>query len=733
MLLADQSSLQGPKIHELSLENLKTINRDEALRTVDAPAVFHERAKLVLEANGLLSSPVSFKVSQSDTSDDTHETTPSSIEHEIDASPASTISAAVDFARASSLSDALPAPQSTNSQTPDLRDQAPESIDPHTADRRFVVHYDARAPLPHSMTMDTTGPPDAPDASWQHEARAAEAKPVVPVAPVSSQASEVAPFVPSAAPQAASTVNPHPATTLNHRRYTAPISTLRDQLKDVNDRQEFSDAARATQNTPLLRQSFDIKNRSTFPNDRQSSTSSWRPRGRASLDNYTRHDSAASEINRMRSLLMLKRKKKKRDILDDDRVLVGNKISEGHANFVMAYNMLTGIRVAVSRCLGIMKQLQDEDFTSTKKLLFSMDGSELTPSSKYDFKFKDYSPMVFRELRSIFGLDQADYLVSITGKYILSELGSPGKSGSFFYYSRDYRFIIKTIHHSEHKQLRRVLKDYYEHAKLNPNTLISQFYGLHRVKIPAFGANGSTVGGSRKVHFLVMNNLFPPHRDIHIKYDLKGSTWGRVTHLAHYDDPKKQQEELAAHTLKDLNFLERKDSIKFGPLKQQLFFKQLEADVKLLKKINVMDYSLLLGIHDAKCGNTLTNERMKKLTVFDPKLDNKADVISTNPRDLDRVVDLPTNVFPGRSQYVFYGHDGGIRSTNEDNEPLNEIYYLGIIDCLTNYSVKKRLETFWRSLSHARLTISAVPANEYGDRFLAFIKKGVKTPKKKTS
>ena len=26
-----------------------------------------------------------------------------------------------------------------------------------------------------------------------------------------------------------------------------------------------------------------------------------------------------------------------------------------------------------------------------------------------------------------------------------------------------------------------------------------------------------------------MNNLFPPHRDIHLKYDLKGSTWGRNT------------------------------------------------------------------------------------------------------------------------------------------------------------------------------------------------------------
>ncbi len=68
-------------------------------------------------------------------------------------------------------------------------------------------------------------------------------------------------------------------------------------------------------------------------------------------------------------------------------------------------------------------------------------GNELTPSAKYDFKFKDYAPWVFRELREdCFQLDPADYLLSLTAQYILSELGSPGKSGSFFYFSRDYRF-----------------------------------------------------------------------------------------------------------------------------------------------------------------------------------------------------------------------------------------------------------------------------------------------------
>jgi 1-phosphatidylinositol-4-phosphate 5-kinase len=46
------------------------------------------------------------------------------------------------------------------------------------------------------------------------------------------------------------------------------------------------------------------------------------------------------------------------------------------------------------------------------------------PSSKYDFKFKDYCPWVFRRIRECFHVDSGDYLLSLTGKYVLSELGS---------------------------------------------------------------------------------------------------------------------------------------------------------------------------------------------------------------------------------------------------------------------------------------------------------------------
>ncbi|KAI1080978.1 SAICAR synthase-like protein [Whalleya microplaca] len=427
-------------------------------------------------------------------------------------------------------------------------------------------------------------------------------------------------------------------------------------------------------------------------------------------------------------------KKKKREEEDDDRVLVGTKVDENHANWTTAYNMLTGIRVSVSRTNAKLdRPLTDADFEAKQKSTFDIAGNELVPSAKYDFKFKDYAPWVFRHLRALFRLDPADYLMSLTGKYILSELGSPGKSGSFFYFSRDYKYIIKTIHHAEHKFLRKILKEYYTHVTDNPNTLLSQFYGLHRVKMP-YG---------KKIHFVVMNNLFPPHRDIHTTFDLKGSTVGRDY----------QEENLAKNpraTLKDLNWLRRKRHLELGLQKKRLFLQQLERDVRLLQKLKIMDYSLLIGIHDLQKGNE-ENLRDKTLQVFNPGGDGPSEdgfdpssVLMRTPsklenarkaRELRQMIKaerpipmgqtssrMPDELQEGQSRGgMFYNDDGGIRATHENNDPADEIYYLGVIDCLTHYGVIKKIEHFWKGLSSDRTQISALPPEEYGDRFIKFM------------
>ncbi|KAF2849350.1 SAICAR synthase-like protein [Plenodomus tracheiphilus IPT5] len=465
-------------------------------------------------------------------------------------------------------------------------------------------------------------------------------------------------------------------------------------------------------------------------------------------DEVTQDEDAERWAEHIRQKRASKRKRKEDE--DEDRVVVGTKVDQHHVNWVTAYNMLTGIRFTVSRTNAKMdRDLTDADFEAKHKFSFDMyvpvgfpffvkhllefsfasTGNELTPSAKYDFKFKDYAPWVFRHLRSTFKLDPADYLVSLTSKYILSELGSPGKSGSFFYFSRDYKYIIKTIHHAEHKFLRKILKDYYNHVQENPNTLLSQFYGLHRVKIP-YG---------RKIHFVVMNNLFPPHRDIHRTFDLKGSTIGR-------DFKEENLEANPRATLKDLNWLRRDQHLEFGPTKKKMFIEQMQKDVKLLQRLHIMDYSLLIGIHDLEKGNE-ENLRDKTLKVFSPGGEEAPDLqpnqlmrtpskleSARKARELRQMVKtqkpvpmdqtsskMPDELEDAKRNFYFYSDDGGFRATHEDDAPGEEIYYLGIIDCLTHYSFIKRMEHFFKGLANTESQISAIPPERYGDRFVKFI------------
>lgn len=514
-------------------------------------------------------------------------------------------------------------------------------------------------------------------------------------------------YHPPAPPTASGSLQPPPGTGIKHRHtLEVPKATSARGSRDGNETGYSSGRFSPTTMTPGARRtSLSLVRRNTR------SLHSEVPR-----DEVIPDEDALRWAEAYRQKRASKRKRIEKE--DDDRVLVGTKVDENHANWVTAYNMLTGIRVSVSRTNAKLdRPLTDADFEAKQKSTFDMyvftslekhylanfsqlssAGNELVPSAKYDFKFKDYAPWVFRHLRALFRLDPADYLMSLTGKYILSELGSPGKSGSFFYFSRDYKYIIKTIHHSEHKFLRKILKDYYQHVTDNPNTLLSQFYGLHRVKMP-YG---------KKIHFVVMNNLFPPHRDIHETFDLKGSTIGR-------DYKEDDLGKNPRATLKDLNWLRRHRHLELGMEKKRLFLDQLHKDVRLLQRLKIMDYSLLVGIHDIRRGNE-ENLRDKTLQVFSPGGDKHEDseppsVLMRTPsklesqrkaRELRQMIKaerpvpmgqtasrMPDELDEGHNRpgFVFNQDDGGFAATHEDNSPGDEVYYLGVIDCLTHVSL----------------------------------------------
>ena len=70
---------------------------------------------------------------------------------------------------------------------------------------------------------------------------------------------------------------------------------------------------------------------------------------------------------------------------------------------------------------------------------------------------------------------------------IFSAGESAGASGSFFFFSKDKTFLIKTINQSEKKLLYSILNGYVSHLQRNPNSLIARIYGVYTIKSSSFG------------------------------------------------------------------------------------------------------------------------------------------------------------------------------------------------------------------------------------------------------
>ncbi len=229
--------------------------------------------------------------------------------------------------------------------------------------------------------------------------------------------------------------------------------------------------------------------------------------------------------------------------------------------------------------------LTGDDFQDGEKALFKgrPNGREkikTPPHQMRDFKFKDYAPKVFFSIRKLYNIDTADYMLTLAGNFQYLEFISNSKGGSFFFYTYDKKFMIKTISKEEAKFLRKILPAYYLHILKYPDTLINRFYGMHRVKPHA----------KDEFRFLVMGSVFYTNLPIHVVFDLKGSTLGREC-----SEKEKKTRELPI--LKDNDFTEMKQTINLGKTLADKFSAQIEADSKLLSELGIMDYSLLVGIH----------------------------------------------------------------------------------------------------------------------------------------
>merc|ERR1711871_68869 len=184
-------------------------------------------------------------------------------------------------------------------------------------------------------------------------------------------------------------------------------------------------------------------------------------------------------------------------------------------------------------------QLRMTDFMAVDKYIFPLSVSSMNSN----FKFKDYAPLAFRKLRNFWGVEKYEYLLSLCppDQGFINFI-SNSKSGQYFFFSHDMKYMIKTLSDEECKFLRRILPHYVRHMTTNPNSLINRYYGLHRVKMPHI---------RRKLHFVVMNNIFLTPKPIHTKYDLKGATY----HGRYVTTAKIASKTSSSSVRKDLNWL----------------------------------------------------------------------------------------------------------------------------------------------------------------------------------
>ena len=289
----------------------------------------------------------------------------------------------------------------------------------------------------------------------------------------------------------------------------------------------------------------------------------------------------------------------------------------------------------------------------------------------------EYFADKFDELRKNDGITDDIMIKSfspIKNKSAIDKMGeSKGRSGSFFFYSHDRKFIIKTITNEEKETMDKILVNYYNYMKSFNTTLITKIYGIYTVVIK----NASSV------NVILMQNLFGCS-PIHIQrmFDLKGSSVQRKT--------KNVQKWKKDQVLKDMDYqwltqVEPK-LINFSNEDIQEIKKNMENDVNFLRRLSLMDYSLLFII-----------------------------------------VDYPNKIDPDYKQIVGLLDDPKYKGHVYESFTKEFIYIIGIIDYLQIYNFRKNLETFAKGIyfGKEKNMISCVEPNYYGERFQDFMKKNV--------
>jgi len=294
-----------------------------------------------------------------------------------------------------------------------------------------------------------------------------------------------------------------------------------------------------------------------------------------------------------------------------------------------------------------------------------------------------YSPVIFALLRK--KLQTASTTIQREARGATwSTAGSPGKSPSIFFFFGS--FVWKSVTKEEWTYFQSTFfTSYVSYVSAGPDggTLLPHLYLMVRIK------NMST---NTRYRFVLMNNVFRTTHVVPLIYDLKGSCVGRDGIGAAGSAPPKRTAN--GVILRKDNDVGPEKLIKLRHTKRAVFLSTLRADCAFLKLVNVIDYSLVVGVRTR---------------------------LGTRASEFE----LPTEPVDVRS---LWSADGGMTSypLEENGTPQDtshcyaeEIYYMGLVDIMQPYNTRKMLETLTKGMMFDKTTISVIPSADYAARMCA--------------
>lgn len=176
-----------------------------------------------------------------------------------------------------------------------------------------------------------------------------------------------------------------------------------------------------------------------------------------------------------------------------------------------------------------------------------------------DIYIEELAPTIFATIRNQEGITTENIRESLSPEFnremVFKAGEGQGKSGSFFFFSHDRRFIIKTMNQEEYQTFKRIFKDYFQYLLRHEDSLLARIFGIFTIKKEKL----------QPVHLILMGNTCTLQgKKLLYMFDLKGSFVNRETKVGKVHKP--------SQTLKDINLLNLKVQMNF------LKFSQSDAE-----------------------------------------------------------------------------------------------------------------------------------------------------------